>query len=49
MVSGTLFSYNLHSERKTAKANGEAVRYNHKGTNYVTISPISTKPYKNEK
>ena len=37
------------SERKTAKANGEAVRYNHKGTNYVTISPISTKPYKNEK
>lgn len=32
------------SERKTARANGEAVRYNHEGTPFVTISPISTKP-----
>ena len=32
------------SERKTAKANGESLRYNHKGKPYVTVSPISVKP-----
>ena len=32
------------SERKTAKANVESLRYNHKGKPYVTVSPISVKP-----
>lgn len=30
------------SERKTAKANHEAVRYHHRGTVYETKSPITT-------
>ena len=37
------------SEAKTARANGEAVRSNHKGTPYRTVSPISTEPYKEKK
>jgi hypothetical protein len=35
------------SETKTAKANGESIRNNHKGESYKTINPISTKPSKN--
>ena len=32
------------SETKTAKANNESVRKDHKGTTYDTVSPISIKP-----
>ena len=33
------------SEAETARSNGEAIRKNHKGTPYRTVSPTSTKPY----
>ena len=33
------------SEARTALSNGEAIRNDHKGTPYRTISPTSTKPY----
>lgn len=36
------------SEAKTAKANGEAIRLDHRGTPYQTISPISTEELKKE-
>ena len=32
------------SERQTAVANGEAIRYDHKGKDYYTEGPTSTKP-----
>ena len=34
------------SEAKTAKSNHEALRRNHRGKNYKTTSPISTKSSK---
>ena len=34
------------SEAKTAKSNHEALRRNHRGRNYKTTSPISTKSSK---
>ena len=33
------------SEAETARSNGEAIRKDHKGTPYRTVSPTSTKPY----
>ena len=36
------------NEAKTAKCNGESVRYNHKGTPYKVKSSTSTEPYPEE-
>jgi len=33
------------SEAETARSNGEAIRKDHKGTPYRTVSPTSTKPF----
>ena len=33
------------AETKTARSNGEAIRKDHKGMSFRTVSPVSTQPY----